>query len=134
MQSADFPSGNLPVLINFPGYTQDLGMEIAGNLFQVIAPDSVIEIKSAKANRNYKMPVTSANINSILQTSILRDETVCGNSMEFQHIMLESLAEKNVAWSLEGRQCREFSLLAYFGKMMTSSVKDMTSPNIDMFW
>ncbi|KAH1012290.1 polynucleotide 5'-hydroxyl-kinase NOL9 isoform X1 [Dendroctonus ponderosae] len=133
MQSADFPSGNFPVLINFPGYTQDLGMEIAGNLFQVITPDVVIELKSTKANRNYKMPVTAANINTILQSSILRDENVNGNSVDFQHILLESLSEKNTAWSLETRQSREFSVLAYFGKLMSSSVQDLTSPNIDMF-
>lgn len=117
----------LPVLINFPGFTQGLGLDMSVKALKWCQPNRVIEIKSKNPQKNYVIDLKSKNVNPIGMFGENEEVTV-----SYAYTKLDSLAEKGGAWSLEARQAREFSVLSYFGRMTSQTVRHLTSCQIAM--
>lgn len=120
-------TGDVPVLINFSGFTQGIGLTISATVLKLLQPNRVIEIKGKNVQKNYAIDLTGKNVNRIGMLE--------GNeemSVSYEYTKLESLAEKSGAWSLEARQAREFCVLSYFGRMMSENVRQLTSCDISM--
>lgn len=117
----------MPTLINFPGFTNGLGLDIAANTLKLLQPTHVIEIKSKTFSKNYKMDMTAENVKNVIKKSKLLDYRRVESQLNYSFTKFESLSEKNEAWSLEARQARELCILSYFGKMLSGNGKDLTS-------
>lgn len=117
----------LPVLINFPGFTQGLGLDMSVKALKWCQPNRVIEIKSKNPQKNYVIDLKSKNVNPIGMFG--ENEEI---AVSYAYTKLDSLAEKGGAWSLEARQAREFSVLSYFGRMTSQTVRHLTSCQIAM--
>ncbi|KAL1506236.1 hypothetical protein ABEB36_005633 [Hypothenemus hampei] len=124
----------LPILINFSGFTQGFGLDIAISILRTLQPSQIIEIKSKIPNKNYKIDLTSQNVNSYEIDSNFLDVQEVNLHLDYDYNKFESVAEtNNEAWSLEARVSRELTIISYFGQLMTNTVRTLTSSEVNMF-
>ncbi|XP_066252515.1 polynucleotide 5'-hydroxyl-kinase NOL9 [Euwallacea similis] len=121
----------LVTLINFPGFTQGLGLDVSIAAIKILQPNTVLEIKSKRPGKNYKIDLTAENVNR--ETNKLFGVEENEEESNYEYIQLKGFSESNGAWSLEARQAREMCILSYFGNMMFEGARELTSPNIAMF-
>ncbi|KAF7281631.1 hypothetical protein GWI33_004491 [Rhynchophorus ferrugineus] len=126
----------MPTLINFPGFTLGLGLDICLNAINLFKPTALIEILSQNKIKNYNINLTPANVKEYAkQKTILGSNLIKPmENLWYEYISLNSLADnQSTAWSLESRQSREISILSYFGKLMSDSIKDLSNTAINMY-
>ncbi|XP_060525847.1 polynucleotide 5'-hydroxyl-kinase NOL9 [Cylas formicarius] len=105
-----------PTVINLCGYVTGLGLDVTLEVLRLLDPHLVVQIKSRMPSRNYPIDLTAEEA-----------------GLSYDHLTLDSMAEQGDAWKLDGRQSREINTLAYFGRMMSGSVRDLTSCDVNMY-
>ncbi|KAK9887576.1 hypothetical protein WA026_023383 [Henosepilachna vigintioctopunctata] len=120
---------NIPTLINYMGYTNDIAYHVVSSAVVILQPTKIVYIHSTNTKKNYKIPLNKKNI-------IKHSKLFCPNSktdFNVEVVRIPSVTDENAGWTLEPRQMREMCILAYFGKLMTESVKSLQDFNIDMY-
>lgn len=104
----------IPTLINYMGYTHDIGINILSAVIIQVEPTDVLQICSRDSKKNYKY---------ILETNVIVENAqlfVPSKNLNYKLHKIESLSDENNGWTAEPRQLREMCLLAYLREMIDS--------------
>ncbi|XP_023311609.1 polynucleotide 5'-hydroxyl-kinase NOL9 [Anoplophora glabripennis] len=117
-----------PILINYMGFVQGIGLNIVTSVIKCIQPTGIIQICSKNQKRNFKDDLTYKVVKE--NCTLFCDDQL---ELNYKLYKVPALNDENDGWTLEPRQSREMYVLAYFGQMMRNGVNSLTSCDVPMY-
>lgn len=116
---------DVPTLINYMGFTRDLGLNLAVAVLAEVQPTLVIEVLSKNSRRNFQEPLQLPYVQG--QLEVLEDLPVSrGITLEYGYVQMWATSEDARGWELEPRTIREMCVLGYISAMLPDGVKAVT--------
>ncbi|CAH1977386.1 unnamed protein product [Acanthoscelides obtectus] len=119
---------DVPTVINYMGFVQNLGLHIISSIITYVKPTDVVQINSKQKKKNFK---------SRLNIDLIKDNyDVFGHDpidFEFRLHELNALSDNSTGWTLEPRQLRELCVLAYLAELLPPNVFSLTSCHLPMY-
>ncbi|XP_072384871.1 polynucleotide 5'-hydroxyl-kinase NOL9 [Diabrotica undecimpunctata] len=121
---------DMPTLINYMGFTQSIGINIACSAVTFVKPTHVVQIKSLDEKNNFGTKLKAKIIKDYCNMFV----SDTSNSLKYTHIEMMSMnSQKKVGLSLKPRQIREMAVVAYFSQIMSDDVNHLSSHKIPMY-
>ncbi|KAJ8921435.1 hypothetical protein NQ315_003053 [Exocentrus adspersus] len=126
--------GDYPLLINYMGFSQGIGVNIIASAIKHIQPTDILQIESSNQNRNFKEDLTPQMVmkNCKLFSEDDEDQTK-PSKVNYKLHKVAAMSDEYEGWSFEPRTSRELNILAYFGLMMKDGIKTLTSQQLPMY-
>uniref|UniRef100_A0A6P7GR93 Polynucleotide 5'-hydroxyl-kinase NOL9 n=1 Tax=Diabrotica virgifera virgifera TaxID=50390 RepID=A0A6P7GR93_DIAVI len=121
---------DMPTLINYMGFTQSKGINIACSAVTFVKPTHLVQIKSLDDRNNFETKLKARILKDYCNIFVSDNS----NSLKYSHIQLMSMnSQKKVGFSLKPRQIREMAVVAYFSQIMSDDVNHLSSHKIPMY-
>ncbi|KRT82012.1 hypothetical protein AMK59_5470 [Oryctes borbonicus] len=118
----------IPTLINYMGYTQSYGINIASTLITHISPTHLLQINSTQQSKNFEKSLTTDVVIEYSNMFGISETT----SLAYQLIAIDSMSDRLISWQAQGRTTREMSILSYFSQVIDESLS-LTSKKVPLY-
>lgn len=125
----NLPEVEIPTIINFIGYTSDVGYNILACALLIVRPNTLLELKSPDRNKNYSLPIRKSDIRE--QSLLLRKDLPFDFDIDLLEIELSK--RETEGWALQGREMREMCIMSYFGSMMTEYIDNISDYRLPIY-
>lgn len=119
----------MPTLINYMGFTQSYGINIASTVITYVSPTVVVQINSTQNTKNFEKDLTLKTVSENTEMFGAANDIW---DLSYSLFMINSMSDGLVSWQAQGRQTREMCILSYFGTIVDDSLS-LTGKGVPLY-
>lgn len=117
----------IPTLVNYMGYTQNYGINIASTVISFVRPTILLQINSTQSTKNFEKNLTPDMVSLYSSMFGMAD----ASKLVYEFILIKSMSDGSSSWKAQGRTTREMSIISYFSKVVDDTLS-LTSKNVPL--